>query len=69
MLNKGVTLKKGEDTRYSLHPLDKKSEMKWKLALRETIEDAKAQVRYDYTEPPCGILPEPGFARTRAYAL
>lgn len=46
VLNAGVTLKKGEDTRYSLHPLDKKSEMKWKVALRETIEDAKAQVRF-----------------------
>ena len=40
-LNPGVTLPKGQDTVYSLHPLDKKSEMKWKTLLQETIEDAK----------------------------
>ena len=40
-LNQGVVLAKGQDTCYSLHPLDKASEMKWKVILKETIEDAK----------------------------
>lgn len=39
-LNTGVTLPKGQDICYSLHPLDKTSEMKWKTLLQETIQDA-----------------------------